>query len=130
MSFVLFVSPILLGIGTNLFRRWRKLRKWIPHPTPTAWDFFFRQSHECWVRCYLKNGDKIGGLFSAGSFAGLHPHPRDLYIREVWTLTEKGRFVGRVAGTMGALVSMDECTFVEFSEVKSHEREEEGRTEA
>ena len=82
MGFVLLVSPIFLGAGTSLLLRWRGLRGFVRHPTPTAWDHFFQRRKECWVLCNLRNGQRVGGFYRQGSFAGASQNGRDLYIRE------------------------------------------------
>jgi hypothetical protein len=48
------------------------------------------------------------------SYASSHPYAKDLYIEEVWKLDERYSFTERVRNSDGMLVSMSDCTLVEF----------------
>jgi hypothetical protein len=110
---MLVVSPVVLAwlAGTVLMHR--KARGLVRHPTPTAWDHFFGSGRRVWVLATLKSGMLIGGWYGWNSFASSYPD-RDLYLEQVWKVDGTGRFGARQDGTAGAIVSMDECQFIEF----------------
>lgn len=58
----------------------------------------------------------LGGtpLMPCASFASSFPHPRDLYIQQLWIVDSAGYFISAVEDSTGALVSFDECELVEF----------------
>ena len=110
----LVVSPVCLAIATVRILRSKRLRRWMRHPTPTAWDYYFGQGTPSWVLCRLKNGKSLAGYFGPRSFAGSFPNNRDIYIEQLWLVDSGGHFVSPVPHSGGALVSFDECELVEF----------------
>ncbi len=85
---------------------------------PTAWDHFFTQREPCWVLFHLRSGQLLAGYFGPRSFAGSSAHHRDIYIEQVWATDDDGQFVWQLPDTAGALVSLDECTVVQFFRTK------------
>lgn len=68
VAFVLFVSPVFLGIvlvrvSESDWLRELRPRIGLASPVPRAWDHFFRKSGPCWVLATLKNGQVVGGLY-------------------------------------------------------------------
>jgi hypothetical protein len=114
MVLVLFVSPVLMGISAYGILSSRLLRRWIRHPTPTAWDHFFSLGADCWVVCHLKGGKVVAGRLTEDSFASTYPRRQDLYFGEAWEVAKSGRLLRPVADTAGVLVSMEDCEFLEF----------------
>jgi len=117
---VLVVSPIALAALANLLLRWPKLHRWVRHPVPTGWDFYFAQRQPGWVLVRLKSGLLLGGLFDSRSFASSFPH-RDLYVEQTWRLDEDGKFLEPVPQSNGLLVSMHDCESLEFFAVDTTE---------
>lgn len=113
----LIVSPLLLALATVSILSSSRLRRWIVHPTPTAWDYFFGLRKPCWILCRLRGGKSIAGYFGGRAFASSFPHRRDVYIEKVWLVDESGRFTQPIRESAGALISMDDCELVEFFEV-------------
>lgn len=112
---IIFISPVILGIGVNLLLRWKKMRRFVVHPTPTGWDHFFQGGKECWVLCHMHDGKSIGGLYRAQSMASSYPHPRDLYIEQVWRVDQRTySFIEPVPDSAGTVVAMDNCKQLEF----------------
>lgn len=111
---VLFVGPVLLAAVSRCARQSRWLGRFLLHPAPTAWDYFFDKREALWVLCHLKDGRMIGGIYSIDSNTSSHPHPQEIYIQEMWKVDESGRFTERVAQTRGIFVRADECRFIEF----------------
>ena len=63
----------------------------------------------------LKNGKKIAGVYGNNSFASAYPREQEIYIEEVWHLSEDGKnFVSKVDRTGGVLILGDEISSVEF----------------
>lgn len=106
---ILVVFPVLLAILAWRLRRTRFARRWITHPLPTAWDFFFASRQPCWILFHLKNGKRFGGFFGEDSFASSFPAAPDLYVQDLWRVDEFGRFRERVPGNLGMIVRYDDC---------------------
>ena len=111
---VLFVGPVLLAVASRYARQSRWLGRFLLHPAPTAWDYFFDKREHMWVLCHLKDGRMVGGIYSSNSSTSSYPHKQDIYIQEMWKTDKNGRFTERVAQTRGLLVRAEECYFVEF----------------
>ena len=88
--------------------------KRIVHPAPKAWDHFFGRHMECFVLARLKNGRLLGGVMSSASFASSYPSDEDIYMEEVWSITENGEFLNPLPDSRGALVSRSECEYIQF----------------
>ena len=109
--------PLLLRALLNR----RFLRGRIVHPVPSSWDHFFgslQQRQSCFVLIHLKNGNLIGGLYAGDSFASSYPEPQNLYLSEVWNVDGRGRFVSKIEGTRGVLVSEKMISYIEFYDVE------------
>lgn len=106
---ILFVSPVMLAILASSLRRTEFVRQWLPHPLPTAWDYFFEKRQACWILFTFKNGARFGGYFGRNSFASSHPEPPDLFVEDLWRVDEYGRFRDRVEGNLGMIVRYEDC---------------------
>lgn len=111
---VVVVAPAGWAALTYLVRQSHLLRRFVLHPSPTAWDFFFGQRRSAWVLCHLKTGELLGGLFSGASAASSFPHEGDIFLEEVWETDQQGRFVKRIDQTAGAIINKSECTHIEL----------------
>lgn len=111
---VVFIAPVGWAVLVYSLRASRWLRRYMLHPSPTAWDFFFARRRPVWVLCHLKSGEMLGGLFSDRSSASSYPRTEDLYLEEIWRVDEGGRFLERIEQTAGVLVRREECTHIEF----------------
>jgi len=105
-----------MGFGAYRFRMWPFAQKWIGHPMPQGWDFFFSQKRPCWVVFHLRSGEMLGGYYGPKSHAAQYPHPPDVYVEAAWRLDEHGRFVEAVPRTSGMIVKASDCTRIEFYE--------------
>jgi hypothetical protein len=121
----LLVAPVLEAVAFKRFRTWERMKGVLVHPTPMAWDYFFGQVEPCWIRFALKRGGWVGGLYGFRSYTSSFPDPPQVYLEEQWVLETDGSFRGPVQGTAGALVSFDECEFMEMLSVEevSHGKE-------
>jgi hypothetical protein len=89
------------------------------HPSPTSWDWFFSEkANNYYVRFHLKTGEKIGGYYGENSFATSFPNKQEVYVEEAWHLDEDEKFTEPIEGTKGALVGREDCTLVQFLEVR------------
>ncbi len=114
---VVILSPIGLAIGFRKFLDWNFLRNTLLDPSPTGWDGFFRKQKPCWILFHFKEEDKpvIGGYFGTESVASSHPHRQQVYVEEVWRVDqETHQFREKVEGTLGAIISIEECYFIEL----------------
>lgn len=111
---VVVVAPVGWAVLARFFRTSPLLRKFVLHPSPTAWDFFFSQRRPVWVLAHLKTGEMLGGLLAEHSCASRFPNDEDIYIEEVWKLDEAGRFIKRIEQTAGALIKRADCTHIEL----------------
>jgi len=92
----------------------KKLRKYIISPLKLPWDAFFEQKKSCWVVIHLKNGEKIGGVYSDNSFTSAYPHKEQIFLQEKWLLDVKGNFKKKQNRTNGVLILGDEIKIIEF----------------
>lgn len=111
---ILVVSPVLLAMLSWRLRKSRFARRWITHPLPTSWDFFFASRRPCWILFHLKNGERFGAFFGEHSFASSYPAAPDLYVQDLWRVDEFGRFLERVPGNLGMIVRSDDCDHMQF----------------
>ena len=111
------VVPAFWAVLGKKLRESRWFQRYSPHPSPSAWDYFFRQRKPGWVLFHLKSGERLGGLYSTGSFSSSFPSEPDIYVEEVWRIDGEGRFVAPIEQSAGALVRRDECTHLEFFEL-------------
>lgn len=83
-------------------------------PTPTAWDFAFRDREPGWIRVLSDEGRWIGGWFGPMSFASSYPNSRELFIEISYEMDSDGRFTGAVSGEQGVYIRCDNVLLVEF----------------
>lgn len=123
MVFILAVFPSGLAIAARFLREVRWLRRFILHPSPTGWDFFFTRRQVGWVLLHFKDGKKMGGYFGEQSLASAYPSPQDIYLEQVWRVDGDGKFRDKVPQTAGTVVRFEECSAIEFFEIDSgHEQ--------
>ncbi|WP_156964087.1 DUF6338 family protein [Trabulsiella guamensis] len=87
---VFLISPLLLPVVLHKLRFSRFFKSRLPHPIGRPWDFFFRNAPACWVVITLKDGSKIGGLYSGNAFASSSPEPEQIYLNESWHINSDG----------------------------------------
>lgn len=133
MAYAAFYSFIVLGSPFGLALLWHKLRfcpviqKLLPHPTDRPWDYVFRQRKSYWMIVTLKNGQKVGGMFSGRSFASSSSSPEQLYLEQSWVINAYDGFERPKMETAGILISAAEIMtleFVNFTYGDANERQE------
>jgi hypothetical protein len=94
----LLVAPVIWGwiFALAIERDWLTgLYGWFGlryrDPTPRAWDYYFGQRRQAWVRVRLVDGSVIAGYMGPRSFASSFPSPEDLYLETVYPVDEDGR---------------------------------------
>lgn len=116
-----FFVPVLLGIavgrgtqrGTE-YRFARKLGMRFSHRIPTAWDYRFSDiSTDTYVLTTLKDGTTVAGRMKEGSFAASAKDGRDLYIAELWDISEIGDWTP-ADPVRGMLLCGEDIRYVEF----------------
>ena len=101
--FILFIAPIAWPISyLFLINRGWLSEKIIP-PVKRPWDWFFRKQKSYWVIVTLKNGQTIGGVYSAHSYASSFPLPEQIYLEEIWKIDSLGQFIEVVERSKGAI---------------------------
>lgn len=118
---LLFVVPLIVAFVQHALVRWRDRPQWLRlstfrsyDPTPTAWDFGFREPERCFVRVLTSDGQWVGGWFDRDSRASSFPHPRELYIGTQWKMGDDGSFVHEIDGSLGVYVRCDDARAVAF----------------
>jgi hypothetical protein len=125
--FLLFVIPVLVAVVEQLWVRWKAGLPWGEHlmqynPTPSAWDFAFRDLAPCFLRVLTDDGRWVGGWFDATSFASSFPQPREIFIAAEWIMGEDGEFQSEVDGSLGVYVRCDDIRAVEFIAPQDNDR--------
>jgi hypothetical protein len=120
MLFAVFTTLVLLVMP--IFWPWVYVKKVVVHPklarlivspNKRPWDFFFSKKEEAWVIVTLKNGRKIGGIYSGNSFASSFPLPEQIYLEKIWKLNKAGEFIEPIERSKGVIIIKDILT-VEF----------------
>jgi hypothetical protein len=123
---VLVLTPALLAVGVYYIRSIPFLSRFVVQPEPTAWDYYFREDREVFVVFYLREeagSGILGGYFGPKSRASPYPGVQQVYIEELWDLGEDGSFLSPREQSGGAIISHDDCAFVEFFELTDEDRE-------
>jgi Family of unknown function (DUF6338) len=111
---VVVLSSAMLAIAVFKIRVSRFANRWMQHPIPRSWDYFFMQKRRCWVLFHLRNGTKIGGFYGENSYASSYPDEQDVYVEEVWRVDNTGRFIERVDRSTGMVIQYKDCELMEF----------------
>ncbi len=92
---LILVGPALLGLllGLNIRQGWmRRLLAHVGvstvHPVDCAWDWRFAGCQPSWVMVVLKDETKWAGLLGPGSFMSSRSEERDIFIEQVYDVSE------------------------------------------
>lgn len=123
--FIVFVSPILMGVAFGRLRQANLVGRFLDrlgfrvvHQDPTAWDHYFSRARPSWVIVTLQSGSRLYGFFGLRSFAGDDPQWRDLYLEAVYRLTDGGEWAP-VEDSCGIWIAANQIASLEFR--KDHE---------
>lgn len=118
---VVILGPAILGVILGFLTQ-RNVGRWIAHSlrlnpvhsAPTAWDYVFPAlpMGGRYVRVTMEDGI-VTGLFGDQSFASSDPSERDIFLEEVWDLSEIGEWTPRPE-KIGVLIPAKQVKFVEF----------------
>ena len=89
-------------------------RKWLFTSVPTAWDEAAADSSTRYVRILLPDKRFVGGLYGEGSYVSTYPEPRDIFVREPWTLSNDGEFQSRIEGSLGMWLTVPDGAIVDW----------------
>jgi hypothetical protein len=117
------IGPVLWPIAWKLTLNSKILKGRLINPVPKAWDHVFGNGKAFFVLIHLLNGNLIGGLYIGDSFTSSYPADEDIYLSEVWRVSESGKFENKIDGTYGLLVSSREIQFMEFFKLESDLKE-------
>lgn len=119
---------VLIGVGPVLWPiLWRGVATWkfvqgiIINPIPRAWDYFFGLRQNCFMLIHLKDGSLVGGLSLGKSFASSYPASEDIYIEQVWEISEQGKFIEKIPQSIGMLVTRDSIEYIEMYSLNKEE---------
>lgn len=118
-TLIIFIAPLFLALVAALLGRSWRVKQLLGivttiDPTPRAWDYAFKGERPFFVRIKLHDGERVGGVFGEDSFATAYPEPQDIFLEEVWRLSDDGTFVEPLEGSAGLLVPGTSMDFVEF----------------
>jgi hypothetical protein len=82
------------------------------HAAPTAWDWFFSRSRECWVVVTLKNGSTFSGWMGRDSFFSSNPSERDIFLSKIYDVDGAGTWIDR--GAKSLYIAHGEVQTIEF----------------
>lgn len=109
---IIFASPVLLPILYLEIVKWKPISTRILHPHSSSWDYVFSKRKEAWVIVHLKDGERIGGIFSTESFASSYPAKEQIYLEDIWKLDDNGAFEKSLNNSL--LILNDEIMGIEF----------------
>ena len=115
---VMFIIPLMWPFLFIKIASWPRIAKYILHPIPKPWDYVFGKRKSFWTIVHLKNGKRIGGIYSTKSFASSYPVKEQIYLEQVWKLDEKGAFVKAIDRSDGIVIIGDEIVAIEFFKTK------------
>lgn len=118
---IILASPILLGFLAGYFSQKEYIRKFLQsiglnpiHVIPTSWDYKFSNIRNAnWLLVTLQDGRTFAGLFGSKSFASSETGERDLYIQEVFKITENGPWE-KIPQNAGVWIPGSQIRYIEF----------------
>ena len=119
---VLFVAPVGWGLLFSWLIQHQKftglyslLGLRYTDPMPRAWDYYFSQGRQGWVRVTLTDGTMIGAFMGTASFASSFPSLEDLYLETVYEVDERGIFAPEpIPNSGGVWIQGNQIKFIEF----------------
>ncbi|NOH86018.1 hypothetical protein F0249_19775 [Vibrio sp. 03-59-1] len=115
--FVLLIFPVILAFLWKHLRESETFKANLHHPTQKPWDYFFSQNQCYWVKVVLNDGTIVAGYFGPRSFASSAPAEEQIYLEQVWKLSDDGAFERAVNNTAGVIILTDEISHIEFRNV-------------
>lgn len=114
MVLVVVIAPMVWPLLLHWLLSILEEKGFILKRCQTSWDDFFLRKKSCWIIVHFKDGRRIGGWYGENSYAGLYPNSGYLYLEELWTLDNDGKFVGQVSGSQGIILRPDDYHSIEL----------------
>ncbi|MCJ2110226.1 DUF6338 family protein [Methylobacterium sp. E-025] len=119
---VFVCGPTICGLLLGLIAQ-RGIGRWVAHKlgvnpihsSPTAWDYKFSSDRGPRFVLVTMDGAKVGGIFGEKSFAASDPTERDIYLEEIWDVSEAGEWSQRPE-RVGILIPAKQVKLIEFWE--------------
>ncbi len=136
MTFLQYLLSALFGWALGESTRWLRYRRetaidlrqrpWEKAEAfniyPRAWDALFSKGEHCWLRITSHENIIHGGYYGNNSFASSYPHDDDIYVEDVWNLSDGETYEKHQ--TRGLLIERKNILCMEIFKV-----EEEGELE-
>lgn len=126
LGVILLLLPYVVGVSAGIVTQkdWiRKLLRKITlnpiHPLPTAWEYIMSQESR-YVIITLKNEEVVYGLFSSKSLASSVPTEKDIYLEQIYNLSQTGEWK---AQGKGAWINGSEILHIEFLLLENEEND-------
>jgi hypothetical protein len=85
---------------------------------PVAWDFkALKHAQAQFVRVRMEDGRFYGGYYGEGSYMSTYPHPRDIFISNLWRLEADGSFKHEIVASRGIWLPITDRCAVEWVDV-------------
>ncbi|MFH1942657.1 MAG: DUF6338 family protein [bacterium] len=111
---ILFIFPILWPPIFLKILSLKFIAKYVINPIPKPWDYIFSKREAFWVIVNLQNGERIGGIYDKNSYTSSYPVEEQIYLEEVWTLDENGKFIEPIKRSNGILIMDGQISSIEF----------------
>jgi Family of unknown function (DUF6338) len=84
---------------------------------PVAWDYkALEHAQAQFVRVRMEDGRFYGGYYGGGSYMSTYPHPRDIFISNLWRVDSDGTFKHEIAASRGIWLPITDRCAVEWIE--------------
>lgn len=111
---VFFGFPAVLPFFFLIIIKSKYFSKYIVHPVLKPWDYVFSKREQLWVIVNLKDGTKIGGIYSEKSFTSSYPSNEQIYLEQVWKLDDKGAFDKPIERSNGIIILGSDISSIEL----------------
>lgn len=110
---ICLVGPISWPVLFQFIKRYALKGGWLVGTERSAFDFAFRGKQTLWVIVHMKDGRLVGGYFGLGSYATAEKDSGHLYLEELWELSDQGKFMNAIPGSMGAIFRPGDYDWIE-----------------
>lgn len=115
------VPPLLWPMGFVFLSKLRPISRHIVPPVRRPWDDVFGRRQKYHVIVHLKDGRRVGGFYGDQSSASVSAAEEQLYLQQVWELSDDGHFLRPVTDSAGILLGANSFWAVVFF-VRTEER--------
>jgi len=118
---LLLILPFTVATCGRVWDRSRIRQQWLSaldinpnHRIPTAWDAMFDETPSMMVKITLSDESVIGGWYGPDAFAAFKHDGGDLYLSQIWTMTDTGWFESPVENSLGVWIPGESIVRVEL----------------